>query len=261
MNYKLAEDAKPQVTLLFTATAISVALWFVAWYMPLVGWIVYPLQLFATFVHEGSHALMTLLTGNHVASLTVSPDTSGVVWSQAPWFSSLLISSAGYLGATAFGTLLLVWMRYGFSSRLALYISAGFVGIMTFVFGFLSPFWNLLVNVTFLSVVFTVFSGVVLSVGLFAVAKFANEKWVNFALAFLAVQCLLNAFFSLKDLFFISAAGSQPTDAANMASATGIPALLWVVLWIGISLVMITIGLRLYAVGKGAVAGDSVFKD
>jgi len=261
MNYKLAEDAKPQMTLLLTATAISVGLWFIAWYMPLVGWIVYPLQLFATFVHEGSHALMTLLTGNHVASLTVSPDTSGVVWSQAPWFSSLLISSAGYLGATAFGTLLLVWMRYGFSSRRALYISAGFVGIMTFVFGFLSPFWNLLANVTFLSVVFTAISGAVLSAGLFAVAKFASEKWVNFALAFLAVQCLLNAFFSLKDLFFIAAAGSQPTDAANMAAATGIPALLWVVLWIGISLVMITIGLRFYAVGKAKMAGDSVFED
>jgi hypothetical protein len=132
---------------------------------------------------------------------------------------------------------------------------------MTVVFGFLAPFWNLLANVTFGSVVFTVFSGVVLSAGLFAIAKFANAKWVNFALAFLAVQCLLNAFFSLKDLFFISAAGSQPTDAANMAAATGIPALLWVVIWIAISVVMISLGLRLYAVGKGAKSGDSIFED
>lgn len=261
MKYKLAEDARPQVTLLFAATAVSVVLWMIAWYVPLVGYVVYPLQLFATFVHESSHALMTLITGNHVMSLTVSPDTSGVVWSQATGLSSLLISSAGYLGATAFGTLLLVWMRYGFSSRLALYISSGLVGVMTIVFGFLSPFWNLLQNVTFLSVIFTVFSGVVLSFGLFAIARFAKPKWVNFALAFLAVQCLLNAFFSLKDLFFISAAGSQPTDAANMAAATGIPALIWVVLWIAISLVMITVGMRFYSTGKGAAAGDSVFEN
>ena len=261
MRYKLAENARPQVTLLFAATAVSIVLWMIAWYVPLVGYVVYPLQLFATFVHESSHALMTLITGNRVMSLTVSPDTSGVVWSQATGFSSLLISSAGYLGATAFGTLLLVWIRYGLSSRLALYISSALVGILTIVFGFLAPFWNLLANVSFLSVVFTVFSGVVLTAGLFAIAKFAREKWVNFALAFLAVQCLLNAFFSLKDLFFISAAGSQPTDAANMAAATGIPALLWVVLWIGISLVMITVGIRFYAVGKPATAGDSVFKD
>lgn len=261
MRHKLADDAKPQVTLLFTATAVSVVLWMISRYMPLVGYIVYPLQLFATFVHESSHALMTFITGNSVMSLTVSPDASGMVWSQAPWFSSMLISSAGYLGATAFGTLLLVWMRYGFSSRLALYVSAGLVGVMTIVFGFLAPFWNLLQNVTFFSVVFTVFSGVVLTVGLLAIAKFAKLKWVDFALAFLAVQCLLNAFFSLKDLFFISAAGSQPNDAANLAAATGIPALLWVVLWIGISLVMITVGMRLYAVGKGAMTADSVFKE
>lgn len=261
MRYKLAEDARPQVTLLIAATFISVTLWMLAWYVPIVGYIVYPLQLFATFVHEGSHALMTFITGNTVQSLTVSPDGSGVVWSQASGLSSLFISSAGYLGTTAFGTMLMVWMRFGYSSRLALYISSGLVAVMTVVFGFLAPFWNLLANVTFGSVAFTVLSGTVLATGLFAVSKFGSAKWVNFALAFLSVQCLLNAFFSLKDLFFISATTTQSSDAANMAAATGIPALLWVVVWIGISLVMITVGMRIYAVGKGTKAGDSLFED
>ena len=86
-------------------------------------------------------------------------------------------------------------------------------------------------------------------------------KFLHFALAFLTVQCLLNAFFSLKDLFFISAAGSQPTDAANMALATGIPAVLWVVVWIVISLAMITVGVRLFASTKSATTIDSVFED
>ena len=261
MRYKLAEDARPQVTLLLTATLISVALWAVSLYMPIFGYVVYPLQLFATFVHESSHALMTLITGNTVTSLTVSPDGSGAVWSQSSGFSSLLISSAGYLGTTIFGTLLLVWMRYGFSSRLFLYISSGLVGVMTLVFGFVVPFFYLLANVTFGSVIFTVLSGAVLTAGLFAIAKFAPQKWVNFALAFLAVQCLLNAFFSLKDLFFISATGSQPTDAANMAAATGIPALLWVLLWIGISVVVIITGVRMYASVKSVPSSDSLFED
>ena len=170
MKYKLAEDARPQVVLLVTATIISLILWFISWYVPVFGYIVYPLQLFATFIHEGSHALMTFMTGNSVSSLSVAPDGSGVVWSKSSGFSSLLISSAGYLGTTAFGTLLLVWMRYGFSSRLGLYISSGFVGLMTLVFGLLAPFWNLLQNVTFGSVVFTVASGAFLSAGLFAIA-------------------------------------------------------------------------------------------
>ena len=261
MRYTLSEDAKPQVTLLIAATAVSVGLWIVSLFIPVAAYLVYPLQLFATFVHEGGHALAAFITGNSVSSLTVSPDTSGIVWSQASGFSGLLISSAGYLGTTAFGTLLLIWMRYSFSSRLALYFSAGFVGIMTFVFGFVAPFLNLLSNVTFGSVAFTIFSGAVLTVGLAAIAKFASLKWVNFALAFLSVQCLLNALFSLKSLFVISASTDASSDAANMAAATGIPALIWVFLWIGISLIMITAGIRLYATSKTAKLADSVFED
>ena len=132
---------------------------------------------------------------------------------------------------------------------------------MTLVFGFLLPFWNLLDKVTFGSVAFTVVSGAILSVGLFAAARYAPLKWANFALAFLSVQCLLNAFFSLKDLFVISALSNQHTDAANMAAATGIPGLIWVVLWIAISVIMISVGLRLYAVGGVKVSSGSVFEN
>lgn len=261
INYTLAADAKPQVKLLLTATAISVALWVVGWYIPVAEYIVYPIQLFATFVHESCHALATLVTGGSVMSLTVSPDGSGMVWSQTSGLSSLFVSSAGYMGTTLFGTLLLVWMRYGFSSRLGLYIMSGLVGVMTIVFGFLAPFWNFLQNVTFFSVVFTVFSGAVLTAGLFAIAKFATEKWVNFALAFLAVQCLLNAFFSLKTLFVITTSTGASSDAANMAAATGIPAVLWVILWIAVSLVMITVGVRLYASRGIKAKEDTLFLD
>ena len=133
--------------------------------------------------------------------------------------------------------------------------------MLTLIFGFLAPFWNLLANVTFGSVVFTMLSGVILTAGLAAIAKFASTKWANFAMAFLAIQCLLNAFFSLKDLFFISTMTNQSSDAANMAAATGIPGFVWVVVWIGISVVMITVGLRLYAVDKGTKISDSLFED
>jgi len=261
MQYRVAKDAEPQFTLLLIATLVSIGLWVISWFIPLTGYIVYPLQLFATFIHEGSHVLATVITGNSVQSLTVSPDASGEVYSMGTgWFSQLLISSAGYLGTTAFGALLLTWMRYGHSSRIALYFSAGFVGVMTVVFGFLAPIWNLLATVTVGSLLFTIFSGAILAVALAAIAKFASLKWVNFALAFLAVQCLLNAVFSLIDLFFISAMTNLHSDAANMATATGIPGIVWVFLWMGISIIMISIGLRVYAVNKNKPA-DSVFED
>ena len=82
------------------------------------------------------------------------------------------------------------------------------------------------------------------------------------SLAFLAVQCLLNAFFSLKALFFITTSTDASSDAANMAAATGIPALFWVLLWIAVSVVMMAVGVRLYANRKKAVASrDSLFLD
>ena len=50
-------------------------------------------------------------------------------------------------------------------------------------------------------------------------------------------------------------------DAANMAAATHIPGFFWVLVWIGISLFMISLGLRLYAINKNKIGTDTVFED
>ena len=261
MQYRIAKDAEPQFTLLLIATIVSVLLWVASWYIPLVGYVVYPLRLFATFIHEGGHALATILTGNSVQSLTVSPDGSGEVYSLGSGLlSGLLISSAGYLGTTVFGAGLLAWIRYGFSSRIALYVSAGFVAVMTVIFGFLAPVWNLFATSTVGGLFFTIISGAFLAAALAAIAKFASPKWANFALAFVAVQCLLNAVFDLLNVFFISATTTMHSDAANMAAATGIPGFVWVLVWMVVSIFMISVGLRVYAVSKNR-SSESVFED
>ena len=264
MSYQIAEDVKPQFKLLLIATVMSIAIWLLAsWFVPSLNYLFYPLQLFATFVHEGSHVLAALVTGSAVESLAISPDTSGVVWSRPNgWFAQLFISSAGYLGTTVFGTMLLIWMRYGFSSRIALYFAAGFVGIMTLVFGLMFPIFNIFsANVSVGGMFFTVFSGTILTAGLFATARFASVKWSDFALAFLAVQCLLNAVFHLRDLFILSASTNAQTDAANMAAATGIPSLIWVFVWILLSIAMISIGLRFYAVSRKSANTELPFAE
>jgi len=262
MKYKVAEDAKPQIYLLLIATVITIALWFI----PFADYLVYPIRLFVTFIHEGSHVLAALLTGASVQSLTVSADGSGMVQSlSGSPLSVLLTSSAGYLGTTAFGVLLLVFIRRAYSARIVLMVSAAFVGLMTVLFGFLAPLWNVFsADVSLGSVAFTVVSGAILAVGLFAVARYAPAKWANFALAFLAVQCLLNALSDLKTLFFINAplAGSHlHSDAANMAQVTGLPSFVWVLLWIGISVLMISVGLRVYAVSQKSKQYDLPFED
>ncbi|MBS1794538.1 MAG: M50 family metallopeptidase [Acidobacteria bacterium] len=262
MRYKLADDAKPQLTLLLIATVITIALWFI----PYLGIVTYPLRLFVTFIHEGSHVLAALLTGGSVQSLTISWDGSGVVYSAPSGLvGALLTSSAGYLGSTAFGVLLLLLMRKSVSPRKILFGSAAFIALMTVLFGILSPLWNIFsLQVGFLNIAFTIAAGAVLTAGLFALGKYASVRTANFAVAFLAIQCLLNAISDLKTVLYINSPLSGmdlQNDAGNMANATGIPAFVWVLIWIGISILMISIGLRVYAVSQKSKQDDLPFED
>jgi hypothetical protein len=262
MRYRLAEDAKPQLTLLLVATVLTIALWFI----PYADYLVYPIRLFVTFIHEGSHALVGLLTGGSVHSLTIGSDGSGVVYSvPSGWLGALLTSSAGYLGTTAFGVLLLFLIRRAVSAKKVLLACAAFIGIMTLVFGVISPIFNIFsLQVGVTNILFTIIAGAALTGGLFALAKYASAKTANFAVAFLAVQCLLNSLLDLKTLFFINAplvGSDMQTDAMNMANATGLPAIVWVFIWIGISMLMISVGLRLYAVSQKGKQNDLPFED
>ncbi|HWF88747.1 MAG TPA: M50 family metallopeptidase, partial [Pyrinomonadaceae bacterium] len=65
----------------------------------------------------------------------------------------------------------------------------------------------------------------------------------------LAVQCVLNALFDLKTVFFLSSplnGMTVHTDAQNMAQFTGIPAIFWTVAWIAIALGILWFAMRLY---------------
>ncbi|HQU86289.1 MAG TPA: M50 family metallopeptidase [Pyrinomonadaceae bacterium] len=262
MKYKLAEDAKPQLTLLLIATVITIALWFI----PFADYLVYPIRLFVTFIHEGSHVLASLLTGGSVHSLTISADGSGVVYSvPSGTIGALLTSSAGYLGSTAFGVLLLLLMRKQVSPKKILFGSAAFVAVMTLFFSVLAPIFNIFsLEVGIFNIAFTIIAGALISAGLFALGKYASLKVASFSVAFLAVQCLLNAISDLKTLFFINSpigGMDMANDATNMQNATGIPSFAWVVIWIGISIVMISIGLRVYAVTKTTNNHELPFED
>lgn len=262
MKYRIAEDAKPQLKLLLLATIITIALYFI----PYLGIVTYPVRLFVTFIHEGSHVLAALLTGGAVQSLTIAPDGSGVVYSvPGNWFGALLTSSAGYLGSMFFGVLLLFLIRKAVSAKKILFGSAIFIAAMTLFFSVLSPILNIFsLQVGVMSIGFTIIAGAALAGGLFALGKYASERTANFAVAFLAVQCLLNAVMDLGNLLRINAPFSGadiPNDAKNMEMATNIPGFLWVLIWIGISLLMISIGLRLYAVSQKSKQNDLPFED
>ena len=248
MNYKLANDARPQAMTLLFAAAISIVLWFV----PFDEILSYPFRIFVTFIHEGGHAIAALLTGNSVQSLSVSMNGAGETYTtEGGLFSRMLVSSAGYLGAMTFGALLLVLIRRAVAARVVLIGSAMVILVLTTVFGLFKPIiagsWSSLSGIPF-----TLFAGVALAIGLIAVARFASPAVATFVVSLLAVQCVLNALLDLKNVFFLSSpfATAVPTDAVNMYNATGIPAIIWAIVWIVIAFGILFLALRLYVAAR-----------
>lgn len=255
MKYRIANDARPQVMTLLLATALSVLLWF----LPYVDFLTYPFRIFVTFIHEGGHALASFLTWNSVHSLNVSPDGSGVVYSvNGGLLSQMFVSSAGYVGAMTFGALLLLLIRRSVAARYVLAASGALILALTVFFGFLAPLWN-----WSLPGLFTLVAGVALPVGLFAAAKYLKPRAAMFLVSFLAVQCVLNAVFDLRNVIFASALTDAQTDAANMAAATHIPSIFWALFWAATGFIIVTLALRAYAVSKESPAAqqDLPFED
>jgi hypothetical protein len=248
MKYKLSQDARPQAMTLLFAAALSIALWFI----PFAEILSYPFRIFVTFIHEGGHAIAALLTGNSVQSLSVAMNASGETYTtQGGMLSQMFVSSAGYLGAMTFGSLLLVLIRRAVAARVVLMGSGLVILVLTTVFGFIKPIvagsWSSLSGVPF-----TLFAGIAMAIALFAVARFASPRVATFVLSMLAVQCILNALLDLKTVFFLSSpfAPAVPNDAVNMANATHIPAIFWAIVWIVIAFGILLLSLRLYVAAR-----------
>lgn len=256
MKFRLAEDARPQATLLLTAAVISVVLWFI----PFAEILTYPFRLFVTFIHEGGHAIAALLTGNTVESLSIATNASGETYtSQGGTISQIFVASAGYLSSMAYGALLLVLIRRSFAARAVLIGSAAVVLALTLIYGLFKPVVS---GIAWSGIPFTLLAGTLLSIGLILVARLASAKVATFFVSFLAVQCILNALLDLKTVFFLSSpfAPSVPTDALNMANATGIPAMFWAVTWVVIAVGILVLAMRLYVTSRNrALQPDLTF--
>lgn len=206
------------------------------YYLPYADVIVYPIRIFVTFIHEASHALAAWATGGSAASIGIEPTGNGVTMTRGGL--SFLVSSSGYIGSTTYGVFLLRICRTPRLVNAAFLFTAAILGLTTFLlvrpilsFGFLAG-----IGLTFLMA---------------AAAAILPRTWAQFLLAFLALECCLNALFDLKTLVQLSAATGVHTDAVNMELATGIPAIVWAFSWSAVSVVLILISLRGYLPNGG----------
>lgn len=211
---------------LLLASALSVVISLV----PILSAALYPLRLFVTFIHEGSHALATILTGGQVSQIAVQPDASGVTYSLGGF--EPVIVMAGYIGAATYG-----------AAMLAL---AGRPGTARFILG-LSGVIIALLDVFLVRNGFGFGWGIAIVAGLLFASVRLSAKAAELAAMFLGVQCVINSLYDLRTLVGLSTLMNGPvSDAVLMSQIIPLPPIVWAVLWGLISLGVLGLAVRPY---------------
>jgi len=212
-----------QSTLLYAAV-----LTLVGFLVPFVQKVLLPLQYLNTHLHEFSHALVAQITGAEVEKIVVNADGSGVT--PVAGGSLILIASAGYLGASIIGAVMIYCGRTEKGARITL--------------------WSIAAALTFSMIVWVrgdsvgEISGFGWITTIALVALLVKGKPLMFCVQFLGLQQCLNAVRSLFTLVEVSASTEIHSDASILQSATHVPSIVWAVGWSAFSLALVGWTLR-----------------
>lgn len=218
---------QPAVLLLTGFALLSVLLW----RLPFIGLLFYPFRLFNTFVHELSHGVAAVATGGEFLRFVIHPNGGGKA--QVRGGSTFVMASAGYLGAALFGAAVLFLVASALADRTLLVLLGCSVCILTLVF---------------VRNVFGFVAGLLLACMLVAAGFYLRERYVTALLMLLAIQTSLSALDSLVVLMRVSLhprGAELQSDAQILAQDTGIPAIIWALLWCLISIAMIVVAVTL----------------
>ncbi len=186
---------------------------------------VYPFRVFVVFLHEISHAIAALATGGRVMWIGISPDEGGVCVTRGGF--AFLVLNAGYLGSLLFGALFLL---LGSRRRRAPQI-LGSIGAFTLLAA-------LLYVRTWFGFVYCLLAGLALLI----VATKASPAASEVLLAAIGSMSVLYAIADIASDVLLSHSGAS--DASALARLTGLPAVVWGVVWIVLSLATLVAVLR-----------------
>lgn len=217
---------KAQKSLLIVSSAL-----FLAYFVPILRWPMLPLQYLYTHLHEIGHALAAVATGGEGVRIFVHADGSGVTTSMGG--SQLLVSPAGYIGATAMGALLLAF------SRTVLGAQRSFQALAVLMF---------LAMVAWIRIgsdgLVGFLTGLLFTLG-FAWLGFrkpdGHTQWIA---QFLGVFLSLSSIRAVLITLHIGGVAMGEDDAMILQRTTGIPAVLSALLWTAASLALAIWGLR-----------------
>jgi hypothetical protein len=113
---------RPRTTILIAAVIYFV----VAAWMPLGHYILYPLTLFTTWVHEMGHGLTALIMGGSFESLEIDWNGGGLAWSfAAHGWPDALVAAGGLLAPPLLGAIILGVVHGPRRARVLLGVVAG----------------------------------------------------------------------------------------------------------------------------------------
>jgi hypothetical protein len=216
---RILSSRRPIGKWLAAAVAVSVVVSLTPW----AQFLLYPFKLFTTWVHECGHALMTVLVGGRVTSITIDPDTSGLTQSLVPAgrVARGVVASSGYLGAAVVGCLLMAATRVEKWAHVIL-LSLGACMLVTVVLWMRNLFGFAVV--------------LAWGVALVVLSRKGMGHAPRFLLSLLAIQVALNSVYDIRVLFLIDRGQS---DAATMARLFLLPSWMWATAWMLMSVVML----------------------
>jgi hypothetical protein len=190
--------------------------------------ILFPFQIFTTWVHECWHAIAVLLAGGSTIRITMENDGSGLTRYRLPAgrFREAFVASAGYLGASATGCLIFFlaitaerptpyWNLRAMVITLASLIALSLIFWMRNLFGWVS---TLILGLAIASLLYSPMS------------RYAEE-----VLLFLAIQTALNALFDIRTLFSLGSRKGTVSDAHTLQKLFYLPHWCWSISWLGFS--------------------------
>lgn len=205
------------------------------WNTPSLAFLMYPVRLFVTYIHEAGHSIAAMLTGGQVLQFSVSPDGSGLATTMGG--SRFAILPAGYLGAAFFGSgLFYLLYRHPHPRTYSVLIGA-FLIIFSLLYARPDENW------AWTAMVVGIMFGIILILLGRRATPYLNQLW-------LTILALLTATNAILDINYLtqtgdgSCTGARVTDAMQMACQFGGSASFWAFVWMGIAVLML--GLAVY---------------
>jgi hypothetical protein len=210
-------------TILLWASAASLAIWMI----PGLRLLAAPLALLNTHYHELFHAIAALASGGSVSHIVVNKDFSGLAEIRGGFMP--LVASAGYVGASLWGGIL-IWLGGSPQRARGGLMLAGALTAISLI-AFVRGDWV------------GVLSGLFWSIVLLAGQAALKDEAAVFAVQFLGIQQALTSFLAFVALLNVSM-GYGHSDAKIMEQASGIPALIWAGAWMVLSAALVFLCLR-----------------